>query len=126
MPAWSLYTTDKYERDFKEYRKKRPDELISVLQNLDRYFAAIETVSHPRQIRAGFIHIEPNGVIAIDQKGGKKRLKLQQTRLYLYCDIDSKTVYLLAIGSKNTQKTDIAACSLFMKNFRTAKGKKNG
>jgi hypothetical protein len=43
-------------------------------------------------------------------KGGKRKVKLQQTRLYVYPDIQDKSLYLLAIGDKNSQKKDIQFC----------------
>jgi hypothetical protein len=122
--VWEFVTTDKFERCIKLYEKKRPNELKAVLLNLDKYFVALNQVSS-RQIRAGYIHVEPLGIIAIDQKGfkkdGTKRVKLQETRLYLYPDLNEKTVYLLLIGSKNTQKQDIKTCCEYVKTHKDEK-----
>lgn len=121
MAEWHLYSIDRYERNYKEYEKKHPNELISILRNLDKYFAALKTVKDPKQIRAGYIHPEPLGIVAIDQKGGNRKVKLQQTRLYIYPNIIEKRVYLLAIGSKKTQSKDIINCSEFVKQIRMNK-----
>jgi hypothetical protein len=110
MSNWRLNYTDKYERDFKQYEKKHPDELIAVINNLDFYFSTLGEVENPGLIKSGFIHPESHGIIAIDQRGGKRKVKLQQTRLYVYPSIQDKTLYLLAIGDKNSQKRDIQFC----------------
>src|ERR1700720_4571989 len=98
---WKIEPTDKYVRDHRWYSKKRPNELKAVLNNLDTYVKAIQGGTKPLQVNAGFIHIEGQGVIAIDQKGGKG--KLAQTRLYVYPDSDREVLYLFTIGDKNTQ-----------------------
>ena len=119
MPNWKLNITDKCERDFKQYEKKHPDELKAVANNLDSYFSALNELGNSNLIKAGFIHPESHGIIAIDQKGGKKRkIKLQQTRLYIYPDIQNKILYLLAIGNKNSQKMDIKFCIDVVKQIK--------
>ncbi len=85
MLKWTLETTDKFERVFKRYEKKDPKILEAILVNLDKYLYALEEHGTPQKITAGFIHSEPLGVKAIDQKGGKEKLK--ETRLYIYSDI---------------------------------------
>ena len=69
MSLWSLIATDKYERDFKYYEKKHTNELMAVLLNLDKYFSALNHLNNPMQIKCGYIHIEPHGIIALDQSG---------------------------------------------------------
>ena len=58
------------------------------------------------------MHLEPKGIVAIDQSGGrlpdgKKRKSLQETRLYTYSDLESKILHLLCLGSKLSQSKDI-------------------
>lgn len=59
MSKWSLKSTSLYERAFKRYQKKHPDETLAVLSNLDTYFETLSTGVKPLLIRAGFIHHEP-------------------------------------------------------------------
>lgn len=110
MADWTLSYADKYERAHKKYQKKRPNELIAVLNNLDTYHNALTQLNNPLLIKSGFIHPEPIGIIAIDQKGGKKKVKLKQTRLYIYPNVKTKTLHLLTIGDKTSQKSDIKYC----------------
>ena len=63
----------------------------------------------------GFLHAEPSGVIAIDQTGG---VKLAATRLYVYLEVETETLYLLTLGDKSTQKDDIKDCKSFVKQIK--------
>lgn len=110
MEDWSLEETNVYQRRYAEYEKKHPNELIAVLDNLDTYLKTLRNLGHPLNIQGGFIHKEPKGIKAIDQKGGGQKVKLQQTRLYIFPDINTKTIHLLTIGDKTSQKEDIKLC----------------
>jgi hypothetical protein len=68
---------------------------------------------------AGYIHDEGKGIRAIDQRGGAKG-KLRQTRLYLYPDVDSKVLYLVTIGDKNSQKADVKLSADFVVQLKGA------
>ena len=124
MADWQLEHTDKYLRDYAYFKKKRPDELVAVLDNLDTYFKALSKLGNPLQVTAGFIHSEPDGVIAVDQKGGGRRLRLRQTRLYVYPDTKAAIVHVLAIGDKTAQKSDIDACRGFVKKLKEGRDAK--
>ena len=108
---WELQTTTKFDADAKCYAKKRPFELAAVLSNLDRYVEMLEKSQNSRCVQAGFLHPEPGGVLAIDQKGRKE--KLQQTRLYTFASDKQKIVYLIAIGNKQSQANDIQFAKRF-------------
>lgn len=117
---WTFASTPEYTRRHRRYIKDNPRELNAVLANLDTYFATLNVGTKPSQIKHGFIHPETCGVIAIDQRGGKG--KLAQTRLYIYPDVDTKTLYLITLGDKRDQKTsDIPTCRQFMKELRKEK-----
>ena len=98
-----------YLRDLRWYAKKRPAELAAVLRNLERYMALLSVGPSTRSIQAGFLHPEPHGMIALDQRGGGGRL--QETRLYCYAHACSRTIYLLGIGDKSSQPADLARLS---------------
>lgn len=96
----------------KKYRR----ELKNLLVNLQIYLDALNAGGIPIQIQRGFIHQEPHGVLAIDQRGEGSGLK--EFRLYLYPDSALQKLYLLALGDKNTQKSDIALCTQWVLGFR--------
>lgn len=110
MENWQSEPTETYRCRHEDYRKKHPHELAAMEDNLDTYFKALCKGVNPLQITAGFIHHEPEGIKAIDQKGGKQKIKLQQARLYIYPDVPTKILFLLTIGDKQSQKSDINYC----------------
>jgi len=117
--VWQIVNMDDYDRDLKRYRKKHARELKAVLDNLETYLQALREGTNPLQIKAGFLHHEPQGVVAIDQKGGGK--SLAQTRLYVCADVDTETLYLIALGDKNTQADDIKKCREFASSLAKQK-----
>jgi len=121
--SWTIETTDQWKRDLSLYGKKHPHELTAILQNLDKYHIALCASKHPRLVQFGFLHKEPKGIFAIDQTGGaladgKKRGTLQETRLYIYAVLESNTLHLLTIGSKNSQPKDIAFAEKVVTSIR--------
>jgi len=93
MDEWLIEQTETYRCKHEHYEKKHPHELAAAEENLDTYFKTLSSGINPLQIKAGFIHHEPEGIKAIDQKGGKQKVKLQQTRLYIYPDTLTKTLF---------------------------------
>jgi hypothetical protein len=112
---WTLESTTQYERDFKWYGKKHPKELAAVLRNLCRYQQQLDLVDNAALVKAGYIHDEPHGVVAIDQKGGGS--SLQETRLYAYPDQTKNLIYLITIGNKDTQQDDLNLCRDFVEQL---------
>ena len=115
---WQIEPTTGWERDHKHYAKKRPNELAAVLRNLDRYMKLLAVAKNSKAVQAGYLHPEPCGVLAVDQRGGGANL--QETRLYTYADDDTRTVYLIAIGDKDAQHADVEYCKSFVKTLRNA------
>jgi hypothetical protein len=116
---WTIAKTDEFERRHKWFEKKRPKELAAVLDNLDTFFTALKAGAKPQQIHLGCIHVEPHGVLALDQKGGGKNLA--QTRLYVYPDTDREVVTVITVGGKDTQSEDIKLCREFVEQLRKRK-----
>lgn len=114
---WQIEPTDDYERQFRWYEKKHRRELEAVLRNLQTYLEALRAGNKPMQIKYGFVHVEPSGIFAIDQKGGVG--KLAQTRLYVYPDTDAEILHLLTIGGKGReQRNDIQLCKDFVAQLK--------
>jgi len=112
---WHIETTTQWERDSKHYQKKHSAELAAVLRNLDRYLSLLNTAKNPKAVQAGFLHHEPAGVVAVDQKGGGGNL--QETRLYTYADAAGKLLYIITIGNKNEQPADIEFAKDFVHTY---------
>ena len=104
--------------------KKRPRETKAVHDNLDTFFNALIAGAKPQQIKAGFIHPEPCGVLAFDQKGGGPNLA--QTRLYVYPNATTEILHLITLGDKNSQRDDIQNCKAFVAELRKGDPQANG
>lgn len=115
---YSLQPSDEFLRRQKRFDKKHHDELLAVLDNLDTFKKGLDGGLKLEQVRNfGFIHVEPQRVLAIDQKGGGHGAKLAQTRLYVYVDKINLVIYLLTLGDKSTQHEDIKFSCDFAKEL---------
>src|SRR4051812_1787662 len=102
---WTIKQSDVYERQLKWYLKKHPRETKVVHDNFDTFLGALNAGSHSRNVKAGYVHPEPGGVLAITERGaGKNAIPL---RLYLYPDDEKETLYLITLGDKKSQNDDI-------------------
>ena len=87
------------------------------LLDKDLSLSAIKSIAaNAKCVQAGFLHAEPSGVLAIDQKGGGGNL--QETRMYIYADQASNVLYLITIGNKSEQASDIEFCKKFVADLR--------
>lgn len=112
---WKLQPEAEYENRVKQWPKKHRREYVAVHDNLDTFLTALNRGAKLEQVKFGFIHPEPRGVLAIDQKGGGVGLK--ETRLYTYPHRRSQIVHLITFGDKSTQKADIAYASEFVEGL---------
>jgi hypothetical protein len=84
------------------------------------YLKALRAGALPQARPFAFMHAEPHGVWAIDQKGGHGK-GLAETRFYVYPDGDTETLYHITIGDKQSQPDDIKFCSEFVADLRRQK-----
>ncbi len=107
MAQWKVIQRDCYPGHKEKKLKKKQKQLIdNIFQNLETYIILIESNGNPDLIKRNntFVHEEKNGLYAIDQRppaGGN------QYRLYIYPDVENLTLYVLIIGDKKTQSSDI-------------------
>ena len=85
------------------------------MNNLQRFVSQLKYAKNSRCIEAGYIHHEPHGVKALDQKAGGS--SLQETRLYLFPEEQKKILYLITIGNKNDQQDDIKLATRFVQSL---------
>lgn len=109
---WRLRPAPEYEKRVKKWPKKHRRELKAMFDNLDTFVRALNAGASIEQAKFGFIHAEPHGVLAIDQKGGGSGLK--QTRLYAYPQKNEEILHLIIVGDKSSQKSDIEFCRQFV------------
>jgi hypothetical protein len=109
-----LRRTGEFERCLKWYRKKKPKELESVLNNLDTLVKSMDGGKPLKPFAYGFLSSEPSDVVRIKESGNSG---LAATRLYVYHEVATDTLYLLTIGDKNTQGEDIELGKEFVKEI---------
>jgi len=114
---WTIEPTTSWEREQKRYAKKRPDELAAVLKNLARYFSQLSTAKNPQCVQAGYIHHEPMGIVAIDQRGPGCG-NLQETRLYIFPCEAEKVLYIITMGNKSDEPSDIEMSKEFVRSLK--------
>ncbi len=103
---WKITATAQFNRDIKKYTKSHPVETSHMLANSRKLLEALNNSIPVCDITAGFIHHEPKGIKAVDQKGPTKG-KLKQTRMYIYPELDEKKSHFICIGDKQSQSKDI-------------------
>ncbi len=111
---WEIETYTGFENQYKKFVKKHENEASAALSNLQTYFEVLKETNNVQTAnQQPFVHPEPEGMVAIDQRGArieKRSGKLKATRLYVYAAVINQTVYLLGIGDKDSQKQDIETC----------------
>lgn len=117
---WEIQPTEEFERLAKTWLKRHRRELHQALQNLDALHKALNAGALVPQARQsfGFVHDEPGGIIAIDQKGAGKGTR--ETRLYVWLDGLGHRIHLIRIGDKGSQDDDIRRCSEWLREWKRA------
>ena len=113
---WIMRPTPRLSRDLYRLTRRHPREHSAILRNLQRYLTLLNNSQHPRLIQAGFLHTEPQGVIAIDERGGGGNLRA--LRLYTYADEANRVIHLLSLGDKDSQSNDLRALSTLLKQLK--------
>jgi hypothetical protein len=111
---WGIEQYTGFGNQYKKFSKKHENEASAALSNLETYFQVLQATNNVQAAnQQPFVHPEPEGMVAIDQRGAKvdrKQGKLKAVRLYVYAAVINQTVYLLGIGDKDSQKQDIETC----------------
>jgi hypothetical protein len=108
---WKIKPSDEFEKRAKKWPKKFHREMAAMLANVKTMFDALCLGAKVEHLRYGFLHHEPAGVLAVDQKGGGSGLK--ESRLYTFPDKEREDLHLITVGDKNTQAEDVAYCKDF-------------
>ena len=118
--SWNLEKSDFFDKRLKRYQKKHKEEVKAVLNNLDTFYGTLSSGVKLQNIQAGFIHPEPMGIKAIDQKKSN-RGNLKETRLYVYPDEIKKILHVISIGEKKRQNSDIQECKNYVRPLKERK-----
>lgn len=112
---WTASKTTEFEKRAVKWGKKYRRELAAMFDNLDTLLEALQSGVKPEQIKRNlsFVHSEPDGLLAVDQKGAGKGAK--ESRAYTYPDEREKRLHHLTLGGKETQSADIKSCKAWIK-----------
>lgn len=112
--SWRSLRDAKFEKRVGELVKKYRCEAMNAVLNLNAYMGALNEGANPTDlVKEPYVHNERDGVYALDQRGPVPKAKAQ-IRLYVWPDTDepldegqSRTVHVITMGTKDTQKQDI-------------------
>jgi hypothetical protein len=114
---WILQPESEYKKQAGKWPPKHQREYGAVHNNLDTFLKALQLGAKLEQVKFGFVHREPRGIVAIDQKGGGQGLK--ETRLYIYPNKAAQIIHVVTIGDKSSQKADIKYTCEFVDSLST-------
>ena len=100
---------------FKKFYKKHPAEYSSCFTNLDKVKSLLDSGYKLKEFKLGFFRSEGQSLYRVGQSGV---VGAKETRLYLYLYEYRKTIYVLSIGTKETQRQDIKNAKQLIKKMK--------
>jgi len=117
--TWVLDTAHAPRSQFKRFRKNHPAEFTSCFTNLGKIKSLLDAGHSIKGFRVGFFRSEGDELYRVGQSGVRGA---KESRLYLHPGEDGKTIYILGIGTKETQQQDIGSAKKLIKKIKAAKG----
>lgn len=108
----------------KKFLRNHPDETVMMLSNLDQQLIVlnINGAKSILKMETTHCHREGQGLYAMDQAGGKGG---KESRLYFYPDESTRTLWILDVGTKESQKKDVIRLQEYIRKH-WKKDKKDG
>jgi hypothetical protein len=107
---------------FKKFNRNHPAEYASCFTNLGILTRVLNAGHKVGGFDLGFFRSEGGGLYRIGQSGV---VAAKETRLYVYPDEEAKLIYVLGIGTKETQQNDIKSAKKQIRKINAA-GEPNG
>jgi hypothetical protein len=101
---WGLSVDHASKTKFGKFNSKHPREYDSLFANLDKIIQLLDSGNRVGGFNVGFFRSEGGGVYRIGQTGVPRA---KESRLYVYPDEDAKIMYVINVGSKEDQQSDI-------------------
>jgi hypothetical protein len=101
---WQIDASHAIGSKFKKFAKNHDRENDSLFANLQRILDILNTGHKLGSFQVGYFRSESDGVYRIGQTGVASA---RESRLYVLPVVETKTVYVLGIGDKDTQAGDI-------------------
>jgi putative component of toxin-antitoxin plasmid stabilization module len=114
-PQWGVAVTDEAAKEIHKCVAKHPRETASVNDNLRRVFEQLRSGKRLASFKFGFFRSEGDGLYRIGQTGVPGA---RETRLYIFPDEASSTVFVLGMGDKDMQQRDIKHAKEMIRDIR--------
>jgi hypothetical protein len=105
--CWEIDTSLATKSTFRQFQKRHQREYASCFNNLDKIKRLLEAGTRLQEMQhsPSFFRHEGDGIFRIGQSGltGAK-----ESRLYVYITYSAKVIYIIGIGTKESQKADLA------------------
>jgi hypothetical protein len=101
---WELNADNASKAQFSSFSKNHPREYASLFANLDKINGLLESGNKIGGFNVGFFRSEGGDVYRIGQTGVPSA---KESRLYVFPDQLNRIMYVLGIGTKDTQDRDI-------------------
>ncbi len=103
---WELDISLASKSAFSKFQKNHGREYVSCFNNLNKIIGLLKDGQSPIKLNhnPGFFVSEGKGVYRIGQTGV---VGAKETRLYVYPSEQDKVIYILSIGTKESQRVDI-------------------
>ena len=113
---WELNPDHASKSRFKRIKKNHKKEFISCFNNLNKIKDLLEKGAKLSELHyhPAFFRSEGKGLFRVGESGVRSAKAL---RLYVYPDGKTRTIYILGIGTKETQQADIAAAKTIIKRL---------
>ena len=117
--TWSIRASADYRKAEKEFTKKYKAEMLAVAANLRTLILALEEGANPEQVKSfGFVHGNYDlGLLSIDETGHGKKGKPKALRMYVWPSVTQCVLYVILLGDKSTQPSDITICKQTIKSL---------
>jgi len=101
---WQVETSHASGSRFKKFAKNHELEYISLFANLERIQGILNGGNKLGSFQVGCFRSEGDGLYRIGQTGVPSA---KESRLYVFPEEETLTIYVLGIGTKETQDNDI-------------------
>lgn len=112
---WQINLEKSKKSAFKKISKKFPNEYNACFRNLDKLFDILNNGNKIHGFKVGFFRSEGEDLFRISQTGVQHA---KEIRLYVYLNEKSKIMYIIDIGTKETQSVDINNSKKIIRNIK--------
>ncbi len=112
---WTLNTEFATKSKFKKFYKKHKAEYSSCFANLSKVKSLLDSGYKLKSFKLGFFRSEGGKLYRVGQSGivGSK-----EARLYVYLYEYKQTIYVISIGTKESQQQDIKNAKKMIKEIK--------